>query len=141
MNGLEFYNQYHSHPTNELIHFICIPLICITTLNFATLLKVKVFGCSGLEIINIFYFVNYFRFGINIGTFMFSYLILLNTLAKIWREFDFKWKRNSLIIFALGWILQFIGHYIEGRKPALFDSIVQSFLSAPLFSLNYILRF
>lgn len=141
MNGLEFYKEYHSHPTNKLIHFICIPLICLTTINLASLLKFKALKCTGLELLNIFYFINYFRFGINIGTFMFSYLILLNTLGKVWRILDNKWKRNTIIVFIIGWILQFIGHYIEGRKPALFDSIIQSFLSAPLFSLDYILHF
>ena len=43
--------------------------------------------------------------------------------------------RKTAIIFVLSWILQFIGHYIEGRKPALLDSISQSLLGAPIFSL------
>ena len=143
MNGLEFYKQYHSHPMNKLIHFMCIPLICLTTLNFASLVKINLFKmkCTALDLINIFYLFNYFRFGINIGVFMFSYMILLNALGQVWRILDFQWRKHSLIVFTFGWILQFIGHYIEGNKPALFDSIIQSFLTAPLFSLDYILHF
>lgn len=43
------------------------------------------------------------------------------------------------LLFFGGWILQFIGHIIEGRKPALLDSIVQSFFQAPLFSFEVLL--
>ena len=48
---------------------------------------------------------------------------------------------TSLYIFICAWILQFIGHAIEGKKPALMDGIVQGFNEAPLFSVSYILPF
>ena len=44
----------------------------------------------------------------------------------------------SLIIFILSWIGQFYGHIIEGNRPALMTSIKQSFLEAPLFTVEYI---
>ena len=37
-----------------------------------------------------------------------------------------------LTTFVLGWIIQIIGHIIEGRRPALADNILQIF-NAPLF--------
>ena len=42
----------------------------------------------------------------------------------------------AFCMFALGWTMQFIGHAIEGRKPALFDSLSQAFTAAPLFSIQ-----
>ena len=33
--------------------------------------------------------------------------------------------------------MQFVGHYIEGKRPALMDSLSQAFLEAPVFSLEY----
>lgn len=33
--------------------------------------------------------------------------------------FVFNW-RVALVLFIVGWILQFIGHFIEGNKPAFF---------------------
>jgi len=33
--------------------------------------------------------------------------------------FFFKW-RSALALFAIGWILQFLGHVIEGSQPAFF---------------------
>jgi uncharacterized membrane protein YGL010W len=37
-----------------------------------------------------------------------------------------------LAAFVLGWIVQLVGHAIEGRRPALADNILQVF-NAPLF--------
>ena len=37
-----------------------------------------------------------------------------------------------LVLFVGGWILQFIGHYYEGKRPALVDNIFQGFIG-PMF--------
>ncbi|MDO4593253.1 MAG: DUF962 domain-containing protein, partial [Comamonadaceae bacterium] len=37
-------------------------------------------------------------------------------------------------LFVVGWIIQFVGHYWEGRKPAFMDDIV-GLLIGPLFVL------
>ncbi len=50
--------------------------------------------------------------------------------------------RGWLIFLALfigGWIIQFIGHGFEGKKPAFLDNIMQ-ILSAPLFVTHEILN-
>ena len=36
------------------------------------------------------------------------------------------------LFFVLGWVLQFIGHYFEGKKPAFVDDLV-GLLIGPLF--------
>ena len=48
------------------------------------------------------------------------------------------WFMESLIVFILSWVLQFIGHYIEGNRPALMDSITTAVTEAPLFSIMYL---
>ena len=47
--------------------------------------------------------------------------------------------KNSIKMFVLSWLMQFLGHAIEGRRPALLDSISSAFLEAPLFSIRYIM--
>lgn len=42
------------------------------------------------------------------------------------------WLRWGLGQFALGWLIQFIGHYFEGRKPAFFDDL-RGLLVGPMF--------
>jgi uncharacterized membrane protein YGL010W len=44
----------------------------------------------------------------------------------------------GLAIFVLGWIIQFIGHYWEGRKPAFVDDIV-GLLVGPMFVVGEVL--
>ena len=42
------------------------------------------------------------------------------------------WLAWGLGLFALGWIIQFVGHYYEGRKPAFADDLV-GLLVGPMF--------
>jgi uncharacterized membrane protein YGL010W len=42
------------------------------------------------------------------------------------------WLGWGLGLFVVGWILQFIGHYYEGRKPAFVDDLV-GLLVGPMF--------
>jgi len=44
----------------------------------------------------------------------------------------FSWLSWGVGAFAIGWVIQFIGHYYEGRKPAFVDDIV-GLLVGPLF--------
>src|SRR5438128_1330575 len=46
-----------------------------------------------------------------------------------WLLFFFNW-RWALALFVVGWILQFVGHAIEGNRPAFFQNPVY-FLVAP----------
>ena len=42
------------------------------------------------------------------------------------------WLACGFITFITGWVLQFIGHYYEGRKPAFVDDLV-GLLVGPMF--------
>jgi uncharacterized membrane protein YGL010W len=44
----------------------------------------------------------------------------------------FSWLSWGVGMFAIGWVIQFIGHYYEGRKPAFVDDIV-GLLVGPMF--------
>jgi uncharacterized membrane protein YGL010W len=34
------------------------------------------------------------------------------------------WLAWGIGLFVVGWIIQFVGHYFEGRKPAFMDDIM-----------------
>jgi uncharacterized membrane protein YGL010W len=42
------------------------------------------------------------------------------------------WLACGFTTFITGWVLQFIGHYYEGRKPAFVDDLV-GLLVGPMF--------
>ena len=44
----------------------------------------------------------------------------------------FTWLSVGLGVFVLGWVIQFVGHYYEGRKPAFADDLVGLFVG-PMF--------
>ncbi|MBP8135348.1 MAG: DUF962 domain-containing protein, partial [Rhodoferax sp.] len=42
------------------------------------------------------------------------------------------WLLAGIGLFVIGWIIQFVGHYYEGKKPAFVDDLV-GLLVGPLF--------
>jgi uncharacterized membrane protein YGL010W len=158
--AIEFYREYHTHPINKIIHCITIPVLVITFLNFFYTFKLhfktdsvlstfwkkkynikfdKKITCNKLLIY--FYILYYFTWGFYIGLIMTGYCLLMNFLSSLHRYKRNKWVKDSLFLFVMGWIIQFLGHYIEGNRPALLTSLTQAFLTAPAFSFIEILPF
>ena len=48
-------------------------------------------------------------------------------------------RLSILITFIAGWVLQFVGHVFEGRRPAFLDDLRQ-LLIAPLFVVQELLQ-
>jgi len=44
----------------------------------------------------------------------------------------------GLAVFFIGWVIQFIGHWFEGRKPAFVDDVV-GLLVGPMFVVGEVL--
>jgi uncharacterized membrane protein YGL010W len=42
------------------------------------------------------------------------------------------WLGGSIGLFVVGWVIQFIGHYYEGKKPAFMDDL-RGLLVGPMF--------
>ncbi len=152
-NELSFYKYYHQNPINKWIHFFCIPMIVLSIILFLDdfyIVCEKIFFYRKKKIsykfklinfIIIYYTYSYFKIGFFIGVLMMVYFTSLISLANFMIINIPKHNLHIItrLLFFGGWILQFIGHIIEGRKPALLDSIVQSFFQAPLFSFEVLL--
>lgn len=126
------YSESHLNPTNEVIHFICVPIIVFTLLGLLwaahPLLAVAVTLAS---------LVYYFKLSkpFAVGMLMMSTLMLALLAALP----DKAILPLSLTIFVLAWIGQFIGHKIEGKKPSFFDDL-RFLLIGPLFVLGFLYR-
>ena len=146
INDLQFYNSYHTHPINKAIHFFCIPLIVFSTNELIKDFYIahEYFTYPNLKhkikfyitwIIHHFYTLYYFYyFGFTPGILMMCYFTIIRYLSY---KLNIK-KKTAFKLFSFSWIMQFIGHFIEGNRPALLDSLSQSFLGAPLYSLQYL---
>ena len=55
------------------------------------------------------------------------HIIGIPMITIAWPLFFFNW-RWALALFVLGWILQFVGHAIEGNQPAFFKNPIYFFI-------------
>lgn len=135
---LVFYGSYHSDAVNKLIHAICVPLLLWT--GQAMLSPVGVGTLGGYEVtvsalatsVYILYYIYLYP---ALGMITLPILSGMGYSAHLfWTlELDNKW--TILIgVHVVSWIAQFVGHgKFEGRRPALMDSLLQAFLTAPFF--------
>ena len=65
-------------------------------------------------------------------------IALAHGLAAMSAQLGLQFWQLGLAIFVIGWIIQFIGHYWEGRKPAFVDDIV-GLLIGPMFVVGEVL--
>jgi uncharacterized membrane protein YGL010W len=124
---LAHYGSSHTHPTNELIHFAAIPLIMLSLCGLMFALHPWVayaFIAASM--------VYYLRLS---GVFFISMVIWSLAIIALVHAMGSKVLILSVAIFVGAWIIQFVGHKIEGKKPSFFEDI-QYLWVGPLFVLS-----
>ena len=75
----------------------------------------------------------YLRLDLRLGLVMAALLAAMLALAQAMAPLaTTAWLLWGVGLFAVGWVIQFVGHYYEGRKPAFVDDIM-GLLVGPLF--------
>ena len=129
---LQRYAESHQNPTNEIIHFVCVPVIVWTILGL--LWAIHPLAAVGVAWLSIIYYASLsIPFAIGMIFMASSMLGIMYFLPPSWV------LPSALSIFVLAWIGQFIGHKIEGKKPSFFDDI-RFLLVGPLFVLGFLYR-
>lgn len=133
---LAMYAAYHRDRRNIATHFVGIPLIVLAV---CILLARPGFELAGLALApihllllasTIWYLT---RGALAIGLITVGVNVLLTWVAlPIAAASTANWLGWGIGLFVLGWIIQFIGHYYEGRKPAFADDLV-GLLVGPMF--------
>ena len=132
------YQDYHTHPVNKIIHFFCIPMIVLTSANFLSKSSLSILGLGIYPIVLLSLLLYYFLvYGFTTLVIMLAYYAFIDYYCEQWTKRRY-WFVESLVVFTFSWILQFIGHYIEGSRPALMDSLTTAVTQAPLFSIMYL---
>ena len=136
------YGESHQNVTNQLIHWIFVPLIFLSVIGLMWDVKLGVsldfLGGEPLNAAMILtalafaYYLN-LSFSISVGMLAVSgfgllvcYLFGEDLPMSVWKI--------SLIIFIVSWIFQFVGHKIEGKKPSFFKDL-QFFMLGPMWVL------
>ena len=129
---LDQYSDSHRHPTNELIHVVCVPVIVFTLLGILWSIHPALAVAACIAAL-----VYYFRLSPPFALGML--LMSAAMLAVLALMPPFTVLPLSIAIFVVAWIGQFIGHKIEGRKPSFFDDL-RFLLIGPLFVLGFLYR-
>lgn len=145
------YAESHQNQTNELIHWVCVPLIVFSLLGLVWQIPFPHLDFLG----RYNGYLNWASFLIAFS--MYYYFTLSPTLffLMIWVIFGMsygivkleQWEQAGgpqawmvfLVIFVVAWIGQFIGHKIEGKKPSFLDD-VKFLLIGPIWLLHFICK-
>ena len=121
---LESYEKNHQNPINEAIHIIAIPLIMFSILGMTAAFDIF------LEYILVgIVFFYYLKLSTTAALLMLVWLLIYLGLVVLLKPYIIE---ISILLFAFGWILQFLGHFIEGKRPSFFEDL-RYFLIGPLF--------
>ena len=126
------YAQYHRDRRNIATHFLGIPLIVFAI--GVLLARGSLFGINLAWIVCAASAAWY----LTRGNLVLGLAVSLVNAALIALAIPLaagstaSWLGWGLGIFVVGWVLQFIGHYYEGRKPAFVDDLV-GLLVGPMF--------
>jgi uncharacterized membrane protein YGL010W len=132
---LSEYATYHRDPRNIATHFFGIPMIVVAT---QILLARPAFD-AGLVALSpmplviagalVFYARLDLRYALAMAAFVAPGLLIAPWVAA---QSTVVWLAAGVGTFVLGWVIQFVGHAFEGRKPAFVDDLV-GLLIGPLF--------
>ena len=128
---LNHYAQSHLHPTNEGIHFAAIPLIMLSLIGLMFCLHPLV--AYGFILASMIY---YLRLSLPFAAAMTVWSAIMLAVVHAMGE---QRLYICLAVFVGAWVMQFIGHKIEGKKPSFFED-VQYLWIGPLFVLQPLMR-
>jgi uncharacterized membrane protein YGL010W len=150
----KYFNKYgesHQDHTNEVIHWICVPLIVFSLFGLVWAIPFPYLGFLG----EYNGFINWASFLIAFSGYYYYKLSPVLSYAMILVLYAFYkgimgleklhedgWPPMWEVcfgIFILAWIGQFIGHKIEGKKPSFLDDI-KFLLIGPIWLLHFIFK-
>jgi len=134
------YGASHRNPTNEVLHWICVPPIVLAVMGLLWSLPVPLAFSDTSVWLNwatlvtlaalLYYAVLSPSLTVGIVIAFIGLLLMVHGLASL------PWPLwiTSLTVFVVAWIGQFVGHALEGKRPSFFKD-VQFLLIGPLWLL------
>ncbi len=143
---LEEYGDSHRNPVNKAIHWVAVPVIVWTVVALLWSIPAPV----GIEIatvplnwavfVLILAQVYWFRLSVNLGLGLLLYnLAMIYLTVMIGAASPWPLWQLAIAVFVVAWILQFIGHAVEGKRPSFFRDL-QFLLIGPAWLLAFIYR-
>jgi len=135
---MAFYSAYHQERTNVWIHVFGVPLIIFSA--FTPLAAVQLLEVGGFPItLALLYFLGTSLYYLSLDRLMGGIAVLLYG-ALCWAAHGVAAMGTTEIIATfltgqvLGWSSQIFGHlHFEKNRPAFYENLFHSFVSAPIF--------
>jgi len=130
------YASYHRDRRNIATHFVGIPLIVFAV---GVLLARAQFGFAGMPLTaawvawaaSTLWYLSRGQLVLGLATSLVNAALM--ALAQPLAQGSLgAWLGWGIGSFVVGWIIQFVGHYYEGRKPAFVDDLI-GLLVGPMF--------
>lgn len=133
------YGESHQHPTNKLIHWVCVPtiLFCVLGLLWAIPVPTIIPYFNVATLVTALALVFYFRLSPALGLGMLVITVLMLGFIQFLVSRGVNIALVCLVLFVAAWIGQFYGHNVEGKKPSFFKD-VQFLLIGPIWLLNFV---
>jgi uncharacterized membrane protein YGL010W len=140
---LDEYGASHRNRVNKVIHWIFVPLIFFSIACLIWSLPFPVETRAGINwvsiaigLVTLYYLSLSLSLALGMGAIMILCLFGVRSL-EAWADSPV-WK-IALVIFAVSWVFQFIGHHLEGKKPS-FAKDLQFLLIGPAWLLHFIYK-
>lgn len=143
---LDKYGESHQNDTNKLIHWLCVPAIMFSLLGLIYAIPFPVerglftnWAAVFLALALLYYLrlsvPMFLGFIVIVGLMLWGNNAIYEAVGRDAGQLALV----SLIIFAVAWVGQFIGHKIEGKKPSFLED-VQFLLIGPAWLLHFIYK-
>lgn len=137
LEQLASYAAYHRDRRNIATHLVGVPMIVQAVVILLARPAVEIAGVAITPAVlawgaaGIYYLMLDVRLGLTLAAIIGAMLWVGGLVAA---QPTATWLGLGVGMFVVGWIIQFVGHYYEGKKPAFVDDIV-GLLIGPLFVL------
>ncbi|MEJ0007805.1 MAG: Mpo1-like protein [Steroidobacteraceae bacterium] len=132
---LASYGHYHRDPRNRLTHYFGVPAIAYAVLVPAALCAFTIFGLTVTfdRLIVAAFVLFYLSLDLRLAITLAIVLTLLAWVAETTTRLGVSGcLALAGVVFVLGWVLQLLGHHLEGNRPALLTNLFQ-IVVAPIF--------
>ena len=131
------YARYHRDRRNIATHFIGVPMIVFAV---GVLLARPVVDWGGVPVspawvafaLSALWWTTRGHLALGLAVSAATWVLVLAAHRVSEGSSTGVWLAWGLGVFAVGWVIQFVGHYYEGRKPAFVDDLV-GLLVGPMF--------
>lgn len=145
---LDEYSESHQNVTNKKIHWICVPLIFWSIIallySIPNTFLIDIFGDYIISNWAVVAMIPVFFYYVSLSTMIAIGMAIFITICLFISEFIVYFSPislwlNAVIVFAVAWIGQFIGHNIEGKKPSFLKDI-QFLLIGPAWLMHFLFK-